>query len=64
MNSSLRPNERQQLRDSVLKLCEKFDDAYWLEHDRSGQFPDDFHKALVAAGWLGIAMQSNTAGLD
>ena len=61
MNSFL-SDDRQRLRDSVLKLCEGFDDAYWLEHDRSGQFPEDFHNALAAAGWLGIAMPEEYGG--
>jgi acyl-CoA dehydrogenase len=62
VNSFVQPDDRQRLRDSILKLCEGFDDAYWLEHDRSGQFPDDFHRALAAGGWLGIAMPEEYGG--
>jgi acyl-CoA dehydrogenase len=54
--------EQQQIRDSVLKLCARFDDAYWLERDRSGEFPHDFHRALAQAGWLGIAMPPEYGG--
>ena len=35
---------------------------YWLEHDRSGRFPEDFHRALASAGWLGIAMPEEYGG--
>ena len=45
-----------------MRLCEGFDDAYWLEHDRSGRFPEDFHRALASAGWLGIAMPEEYGG--
>ena len=55
MDFSLSP-EQQQIRDEVRKLCAQFDDAYWLEKDRTGDFPHELHAALAAAGWLGIAM--------
>lgn len=62
MNSLFQTDDRQQLRDSILKLCECFDDAYWLQHDRSGQFPEDFYRAIAAGGWLGIAMPEEYGG--
>src|SRR5256886_16214774 len=61
MDFSLSP-EQQQIRDEVRKLCVKFDDAYWLEKDRSGEFPHELHAALAAAGWLGIAMPEEYGG--
>src|SRR5438105_4353732 len=54
--------EQQQIRDVIAKLCAKFDDGYWLEKDRSGEFPHDFHAALAQAGWLGIAMPEDYGG--
>ncbi|KAB2875883.1 MAG: acyl-CoA dehydrogenase [Bauldia sp.] len=54
--------EQQQIRDAILRLCEPFDDEYWLERDRSGQFPSDFHAAFANAGWLGIAMPEQYGG--
>ena len=47
---------QQQIRDAVQRLCARFDDAYWLERDRVGDFPDEFHQAMAEGGWLGIAM--------
>jgi acyl-CoA dehydrogenase len=61
MDFSLSP-EQQQIRDEVRKLCLQFDDAYWLEKDRSGEFPYELHGALAAAGWLGIAMPEAYGG--
>ena len=52
----------QQIQDSILKLCARFDDAYWLEKDRVGGFPGDFHAAMAASGWLGIAMPEAYGG--
>src|SRR6266536_264402 len=61
MDFSLSP-EQQQIRDEVRKLCLQFDDAYWLDRDRSGEFPHELHAALAAAGWLGIAMPEDYGG--
>ena len=55
-------DDQQAIRDSILELCERFDDAYWLERDRTGEFPHDFHAAIAGAGWLGIAMPEEFGG--
>jgi acyl-CoA dehydrogenase len=47
---------QQEIREAILKICSRFGDDYWLERDREGGFPHDFHQALAEAGWLGIAM--------
>ncbi|MEO9189364.1 MAG: acyl-CoA dehydrogenase family protein [Acetobacteraceae bacterium] len=54
--------EHQQIRDEVLRLCSRFPDSYWLEHDRDAVFPEDFYAAMAAAGWLGIAMPEEYGG--
>src|SRR5262245_51235649 len=54
--------EQQQIRDAILKLCARFDDAYWLERDRCGDFPHELHAALAEASWLGIAMPAAYGG--
>ena len=61
MNYSFGP-EQQQIRESVLKLCSRFDDAYWLERDTSATFPEAFYRAVADAGWLGIAMPEEYGG--
>src|SRR5262245_12255566 len=54
--------ERAAIRDAVRALCDRFDDAYWSERDRSGTFPFEFHQAFAQAGWLGIAMPPDYGG--
>jgi len=44
------------------QLCADFDAEYWLERDRHGGFPLDFHAAVARAGGLGIAMPSEFGG--
>jgi acyl-CoA dehydrogenase len=50
------------IREAIAALCARFDAQYWLEHDRSGEFPLDFHAAVAQAGWLGIAMPAAYGG--
>ncbi len=54
--------EQQTIQAAIEKICEKFGDEYWLDHDRKGGFPHDFHAALADNGWLGIAMSSDHGG--
>ena len=61
MDFSLTP-EQQQIRDAIFKLCEPFDDDYWLKKDKAGGFPEDFYAAVAAQGWLGIAMPEAVGG--
>ncbi|AMM16741.1 acyl-CoA dehydrogenase [Burkholderia sp. PAMC 28687] len=50
------------IQSAIEKLCERYDDDYWLERDREGGFPHDFHRTLADAGWLGIAMSPDYGG--
>lgn len=54
--------DQQNIRETVLKLCSRFPDEYWLERDRDGVFPEDFFKSMVEAGWLGIALPTEYGG--
>jgi acyl-CoA dehydrogenase len=56
--------EHDQLIELVQKLCGKFGADYWLAHDRSGEFPEQFYRAVADAGLLGIAMPSRYGGSD
>ena len=55
-------SEQEHIRDAVERVCEPFDADYWLNKDREGGFPHDFHRALADAGWLGIAMPQAYGG--
>jgi acyl-CoA dehydrogenase len=54
--------DQQAIRDSVLKLCARFDDAYWLGRDEDGEFPHELHRAMAEGGWLGVAMPVEYGG--
>jgi acyl-CoA dehydrogenase len=61
MQHSLTPAQ-QEIREAVLKICARFGDDYWLAKDRDGGFPQEFHRAMAEAGWLGIAMPEAYGG--
>src|SRR5262245_36530509 len=54
--------DQQNIRDAILKACERFSDEYWLERDREGVFPHEFYSAMRDEGWLGIAMPGEYGG--
>jgi acyl-CoA dehydrogenase len=54
--------EQEALREAVARLCAGFDAQYWLDRDRDGRFPHEFHQAMAAAGWLGICMPEEVGG--
>ena len=54
--------DQQNIREAVLKHCSQFSDDYWLEKDRSGEWPVEFHRSMAEAGWLGIAMPESVGG--
>ncbi len=61
MNFSLTP-EQESIRDAIFKVCARFDAEYWLDRDRNGGFPLDFHQAIADAGWLGVCMPEEYGG--
>lgn len=61
MNFDLTP-EQAQIRDAIQRICEPFNADYWLSKDRDGGFPDDFHRTMADAGWLGVAMPPEQGG--
>ncbi len=54
--------DQRAIRDAVERVCARFDADYWLKKDRDGGFPHEFHAAIAADGWLGIAMPEQYGG--
>jgi acyl-CoA dehydrogenase len=53
MNFALTP-EQESIRESVARICQRFDDHYWMVKDKEGGFPHELYDALAADGWLGV----------
>ena len=54
--------EQEAIKEAIGRVCADFDAAYWLEKDRKGGFPLDFHQAVAKAGWLGVCMPEEYGG--
>ena len=54
--------QQRSIDESVRRVCAQFEDAYWLDHDRSGDVPIEFRQAMTEGGWLGIAMPERYGG--
>ncbi|WP_398484431.1 acyl-CoA dehydrogenase family protein [Tardiphaga sp.] len=61
MDFALNDNQ-ESIRDTIDKICSRFDDAYWLKKDKEGGFPIEFHKAIADAGYLGICIPEEYGG--
>jgi acyl-CoA dehydrogenase len=61
MDFSLSP-EQERIRDAVAQICADFSEDYWLQKDREGGFPVEFHQAFARAGWLGICIPPEYGG--
>jgi len=53
---------QESLREEVRALCRRFEPAYWLEHDRSAEYPWEFLKAFAERGWLGLVIPERYGG--
>src|SRR5260370_7687926 len=61
MHQPFSPHETS-ITDAITRLCAPFGDAYWLDKDRTGGFPEDFFQAFAASGWLGICIPEAFGG--
>ena len=52
----------QEIIDAVGRICDRFDDAYWLACDTEHRFPEAFVRSIADAGFLGIAMPQQFGG--
>lgn len=56
-------NEHQvAIKQAISKICDNFSPDYWLSHDNSGEFPQEFVTEVCEAGWFGIAMPEKYGG--
>ena len=56
--------DQSRIEEAVGAICDRFDDNFWLERDRDGGFPFEFHAAMAEGGWLGIAMPEAQGGAN
>jgi len=54
--------ERQQIQDAAKRVCDTFDDGYWLQKDLKHEWPSEYHEAAKKAGWMGITIPEEYGG--
>ena len=54
--------EQRAIRDAMARICSRFDDAYWLERERTGTFPEDFAAEIAKGGFYGVTMEEQYGG--
>lgn len=55
-------DDQREIKEAVGRLCAQFDDAFWLETDETGAFPEPFVAAMAQGGWLGVAFPEAYGG--
>jgi acyl-CoA dehydrogenase len=50
------------LREAVADLCNRFTGEYWRKVDDTREYPEEFVKALTAAGWLSALIPEEYGG--
>jgi acyl-CoA dehydrogenase len=55
-------DEQLSIKEAIEKICEPFDEHYWLKRDNEGGFPHELHQALARDGWLGICIPEAYGG--
>ncbi|KAF2706468.1 acyl-CoA dehydrogenase NM domain-like protein [Pleomassaria siparia CBS 279.74] len=62
METSGFSSEQLDVREAIFKICSKYPDEYWAEHDESGEYPHELHTDLAKNGWIGIALPEELGG--
>ncbi|MEZ6028417.1 MAG: acyl-CoA dehydrogenase family protein [Hyphomonadaceae bacterium] len=54
--------DQEAIKDAVAAVCAQFTPEYWRKCDDTGDWPEEFTKAMAEGGWLGIAMPEEVGG--
>ncbi len=55
-------DEIQEIRNSLIRLCERFPNEYWRELDKNTGYPDEFIKVLTEEGFLSVLIPEQYGG--
>jgi alkylation response protein AidB-like acyl-CoA dehydrogenase len=55
-------NELAEIRNAVRQLCAQYGEDYWLELDRSNDYPTEFVKELTTSGFLTVLIPEEYGG--
>lgn len=52
------------VREAIAKICSKYPDEYWMEHDNEHKFPWELYRDMADNGWLGICLPTEYGGSE
>lgn len=55
-------DELQEIRNSLIRLCERFPNTYWRELDQNRGYPDEFIDVLTEEGFLSVLIPEQYGG--
>jgi len=55
-------DELVEIRNAVRQLCAKYGENYWLDLDRTNEYPTEFVKELTTSGFLTVLIPEEYGG--
>lgn len=55
-------DQQRLVRDSIRDICEDFDQSYWRQQDKQGEYPHEFADELADGGWFGALLPEEYGG--
>ncbi|MFB6302213.1 MAG: acyl-CoA dehydrogenase family protein [Haloferacaceae archaeon] len=55
-------DEQRLVQRSIREICASFDDEYWRERARAGEYPHEFVDTLAEEGWFGVLIPEEYGG--
>jgi len=55
-------DQQRLVRDSIRDICGDFDQSYWRQQDKQGEYPHEFVSELADGGWFGALLPEEYGG--
>ncbi|MEE6209905.1 acyl-CoA dehydrogenase family protein [Salarchaeum sp. III] len=55
-------DQQRLVRDSIRDICGDFDQSYWRQQDKQGEYPHEFANELADGGWFGALLPEEYGG--
>jgi acyl-CoA dehydrogenase len=55
-------SKQRAIQDEIREICGQFTEEYWQDKDTRREYPEEFLKALLASGWLGVLIPQEYGG--
>jgi acyl-CoA dehydrogenase len=55
-------DQQRLVRDSIRDICGDYDQSYWRQRDKQGEYPHEFVNELADGGWFGALLPEEYGG--